>query len=169
MEQDASGNWLSCESWEFPCHHEKVCIRRENRCDLHPLPQCTYFNETEGKFVAEDEEDCEQEYKKKGLIPRSASLKCESLIHNSNTPELFSSNQKHIEKMLNESNCNKNKSYDLWSNCSILLRLNDKVSIKRGTVFNIWSIKCDQQVECHGAIDENNCGSDTTISVLTGK
>ena len=112
MKQDASGNWLSCPSGDFPCHQKKVCIDKRNRCDLHPLPQCTYFNETEGKLVAEDEEDCEEEYKYKRLIPRSANYKCESPIHNSNTPELFSSNQKYVNKILNDTNCNKNQSYN---------------------------------------------------------
>ena len=44
------------------------------RCDLRPHPKCIYKND-KGDMLAEDEEGCEEEYKKKGLIPQSATVR----------------------------------------------------------------------------------------------
>ena len=65
----------------FPCHKNSKCIHSNSRCDLHPHPDCIYENE--GQMVAEDEEGCFDEYKSKGLVPKSANLECQSPMHNS--------------------------------------------------------------------------------------
>ena len=54
-----------------------TCFERTNRCDLYA--QC---DPTEGFKVAEDERDCDEEYKKKGLVPKKANFPCQSLHHN---------------------------------------------------------------------------------------
>ena len=69
-------NW----KW-FPCSRNGKCIHPDSRCDLHPHPQCIYEDEN-GDLLSEDEEDCFDEYKYKGIIDRSASFTCDSQIHN---------------------------------------------------------------------------------------
>ena len=54
---------------------------------MHPHPDCLYENE-DGEMVAEDEEGCMEEYKRKGLVTRSANFKCQSPIHNCNSPAI---------------------------------------------------------------------------------
>ena len=72
-------NW----KW-FECHKTEKCIHQNTRCDLHPHPACIYENK-KGEMVAEDEENCLSEYKKKGLVGRSASFKCISPFHHKNS------------------------------------------------------------------------------------
>ena len=67
----------------FMCKQTGKCIHNTTRCDMHPHPDCLYENE-DGEMVAEDEVGCLEEYKKKGLVARSANFKCQSPIHNSN-------------------------------------------------------------------------------------
>ena len=70
-------------TWQwFACERSQTCIHIDNRCDLHPHPDCL----SDG--VAEDEEDCIDEYKRKNVIQRSANLKCPSKIHNCKTPPI---------------------------------------------------------------------------------
>jgi hypothetical protein len=72
-------------SWKwFSCYKTGKCIHAHSRCDLHPHPDCIYKNEA-GQMVAEDEEGCFDEYKYKGLVPKSANFECQSAIHNSGT------------------------------------------------------------------------------------
>ena len=52
-------------------------MKKNNRCNL--FAQC---DPVEGSDTAEDELDCEQEYKKKGLVPKKATFRCQSLHHN---------------------------------------------------------------------------------------
>ena len=40
----------------------------KSRCDMHPNPECLYFNNDTGKIVAEDEENCEDIYRIKGTV-----------------------------------------------------------------------------------------------------
>ena len=48
-------------------HYEKsgVCVHPILRCDMHP--QCQY---------GEDEDDCQEEYRRRGLIPEEATFPC---------------------------------------------------------------------------------------------
>ena len=54
-----------------------ICMKKNNRCNL--FAQC---DPVEGSDTAEDELDCEQEYKKKGLVPEKATFRCQSPHHN---------------------------------------------------------------------------------------
>ena len=78
----------------FKCINKRKCIHPNSRCDLHPHPDCIY--EKNGHFVAEDEEDCLDEYKSKGLVTKSANFECTSAVHNSDTIAIQSS----VEKVL---------------------------------------------------------------------
>ena len=49
----------------------KTCFHKVNRCNLHP--QCDN---------GEDEVHCLDKYKKKGLVPKQASFRCQSPHHN---------------------------------------------------------------------------------------
>ena len=64
----------------FHCKQTQRCIHNSHRCNLHPHPDCIY--EKDGVRVAEDEEGCFHEYKKKGLIQDSANFICQSRFHN---------------------------------------------------------------------------------------
>merc|ERR1712061_657829 len=55
----------------------KTCFKRGNLCDLHP--QCDPVDDSK---IAEDELDCDNEYRKKRLIPRQATYRCQSPYHN---------------------------------------------------------------------------------------
>ena len=48
----------------------------DSRCDLHPHSECIY--EKDGITVAEDEEGCFDEYKRKGLVAKTANFICSS-------------------------------------------------------------------------------------------
>ena len=48
-----------------------------NKCNLYA--QC---DPAEGSDVAEDELDCAEEYNRKGLVPKKATFRCQSLHHN---------------------------------------------------------------------------------------
>ena len=54
------------------------CFKNSNLCDKHPV--CDKGEHTEG--VALDESDCFEKYKKKGLIPKDATQRCQSIHHN---------------------------------------------------------------------------------------
>merc|ERR1712061_329587 len=55
----------------------KTCFKRENLCNLHP--QCDPVDESN---TAEDELGCDNEYRKKRLITRQATYRCQSPYHN---------------------------------------------------------------------------------------
>ena len=55
----------------------ETCFKRFAICDR--FAQC---DPPEGSDTAEDELDCEQEYKKKGLVSKKATFRCQSLHHN---------------------------------------------------------------------------------------
>ena len=77
-------------SWQwFACYKTKYCIHPTNRCDQHPHPDCIYKNE-KGQLIAEDEENCIDEYISKGLVGRTANHKCQSATHNSKSPPVLS-------------------------------------------------------------------------------
>ena len=55
----------------------ETCFKNLNRCDLYA--QC---DPAEGSDVAADEFDCDDKHKKKGLVPKKATFRCQSLHHN---------------------------------------------------------------------------------------
>ena len=76
-------NWI----W-FHCKATQRCIHNSHRCNLHPHPDCIY--EKDGVRVAEDEEGCLTEYKRKGLIQESANFVCQSRVHNTQSEPVLS-------------------------------------------------------------------------------
>ena len=123
----------------FKCLETGKCIHIDSRCDLHPNPECIY--EENGIIVAEDEDECLDEYKRKGLVARSANLKCQSPFHNRLTPAIF----------------------------SITNTLLNVTVIPSGTIVQIVSTRCDGFYECFNNEDEYKCGEGeietTTIGI----
>ena len=72
----------------FHCKATQRCIHNSHRCNLHPHPDCIY--EKNGVRVAEDEEGCLTEYKRKGLIQESANFVCHSQFHNQQSQPVLS-------------------------------------------------------------------------------
>ena len=58
-----------------------MCFKNINRCDQHPV--CDPGENTNG--IAQDEFRCFEIYKEKGLIPKAATFKCQSIAHNEET------------------------------------------------------------------------------------
>ena len=56
---------------------EETCFKDIAKCDFHA--QC---DPAEGSDTAEDELNCDEEYRKKRLIPKQATYRCQSPIHN---------------------------------------------------------------------------------------
>ena len=56
---------------------EETCFKKSQQCNLHA--EC---DPAEGFDTAEDELDCDEEYREKGLIPKQATFRCQSPIHN---------------------------------------------------------------------------------------
>ena len=115
----------------FKCLETGKCIHIDSRCDLHPNPECIY--EKNGIMVAEDEEECLDEYKRKGLLARSANLICQSPVHNSLTPAIFS--------------------IEFWPS-----HQQNVTVIPNGTIVQIVSTRCDGFYECFNNEDEYKCG-----------
>ena len=55
----------------------ETCFKDIAKCDFHA--QC---DPAEGSDTAEDELDCDEEYRKKRLIPKQATYRCQSPHHN---------------------------------------------------------------------------------------
>ena len=130
-------------SWQwFPCYKRQNCIHPTNRCDQHPHPDCIYRNE-KGQFIAEDEENCIDEYKSKGLVDRTANLRCQSATHNSKSPPIRSA-------VLNEA-----------KDCSApgCHYEQDQVVINKGTIVYTKATKCNNVLECMDGQDENGCNN----------
>ena len=131
-------------SWTwFLCKRNGQCIHNNTRCDMHPHPNCVYVNEN-GESVAEDEEGCLEEYKRKGLVAASATLECVSPLHNNNSPSVKT---------------------NIW-NGSIIP---DVTVLSKGIMVRILSTRCNGVPECWGNVDELNCGFSTSITILFGK
>ena len=56
----------------------KICLNLSQRCNLHA--ECDPVEGPDG--TAEDELDCDAEYRKKKLIPKQATYSCQSPHHN---------------------------------------------------------------------------------------
>ena len=54
---------------------------------MHPNPECIY--EKDGVKMSEDEEECLEEYKLKGLVDKSAFFECPSPDHNKMSPPIL--------------------------------------------------------------------------------
>ena len=78
---------------------EETCFKNLNRCDLYA--QC---DPVEGSIVAADEFDCDEEYKKKGLVPKKATFRCQSLHHNEESVANLSIGVVYIRAVLQDNN-----------------------------------------------------------------
>lgn len=136
-EYDVTWTW-------FKCKQTGKCIHNTTRCDLHPHPDCIYENEKK-EMVAEDEEGCLEEYKRKGLLPRSANFKCQSPHHNSNSSAVFAT----------------------WYNNTSYVP--NALILDEGIMVQILATRCNGQAECWNAIDEDRCGFNISITASIGK
>ena len=55
----------------------ETCFKNSQRCNL--FAEC---DPADGSDTAEDELNCDEEYRAKGLIPKQATYRCQSPIHN---------------------------------------------------------------------------------------
>ena len=132
-------------SWRwFHCIHTQKCIHIDARCDMHPNPECIY--EKDGVMVAEDEEGCFDEYKRKGLIAKTANIICSSPDHNTMSPAVIS----------NILDCD-------YPTCNIKYNV---TVIPRGTIVQISGVKCDGISNCWDGIDEKSFCSFTPFQTV---
>ena len=141
-------NFPAPTSWRwFHCRHTHKCIHIDSWCDLHPNPACIY--EKDGVMVAEDEEGCFEEYKRKGLVANTANVICSSGSpdHNTLSPAVIS------------------LTYDWETNTGLTVTV-----IPRGTIVQIPGVKCDGISNCWDGIDEKLfCGFTSFQTVGIGK
>ena len=114
---------------------------------MHPNPECIY--EKDGVLVSEDEEDCFEEYKLKGLIKESATFECLSLDHNKMSPAIIST------------------IYNITIEQDNLQFYNTTI-IPDGVVVNIQGTRCDGIIECWNGEDEENCGFNSFVTFGAG-
>ena len=132
-------------TWEwFHCKITQKCIHASSRCDMHPHPECIY--EKDGVMVSEDEEDCFEEYKVKGLIKKSAVFECPSLDHNKMSPAI-------VSVVFNE---------------SMNADIPNITVIPAGVVVLIQATRCDGKIECWNGEDEEMCGFNTFVTIGAG-
>ena len=114
---------------------------------MHPNPECIY--EKDGVMMSDDEEDCFEEYKIKGLIKKSATFECPSPDHNKLSPAILSTVWN-----LND--------YGNWNN-----EYNVTV-IPNGVVVLIKGTRCDGIIDCWNGEDEDMCGFNTFVTFGAG-
>ena len=130
-------------SWTwFHCRNNQKCIHIDSRCDMHPHSECIY--DKDGVMVAEDEEGCFDEYKRKGLVAKTANMICSSPDHNAMSPAVISN------------------IYDSGP-------LSNVTVIPGGTTVPIPVVRCDGIYNCWGGIDEEFCGFTFFLTVGIGK
>ena len=56
----------------------ETCLKKSQRCNLHA--ECDPAEDSD--TTAEDELDCDDEYRKNKLIPKQATFRCQSPTHN---------------------------------------------------------------------------------------
>ena len=103
-----------------------------------------------GETEAEDEENCNEDYISKGLVPRTVNMECISPIHNIDSPAI------------------RNYPYNLnkWTKSNRLIHLQ---LIPQGTIIHTLATKCDGHKECWKGKDEDDCDElDPGVTILIG-
>ena len=111
---------------------------------MHPNPECIY--ERDGVMMSDDEEDCFEEYKLKGLIKESASFECPSPDHNKMSPAILST-------VYNRT------IHDYEYNVPV---------IPDGFIVLIKGTRCDRIIDCWNGEDEDMCGFNTFVTFGAG-
>ena len=138
-------------------HRTKKCIHPDARCDLHPHPACTYLNE-KGETKAEDEENCNEDYINKGLVPRTVNMECISPIHNIDSPAIRNYPY----------NLTENRNKRRWTSMKGSNWLLHLQVIPKGTIIHTLATKCDGREECWQGEDEDCDDLDPGTTVLIG-
>ena len=99
----------------------KTCFKNVNRCNLHP--QCDPVDNSEEDKTAEDERDCDEEYRKKKFFSRQATFRCQSPRHNEDSVKAnLSRGVVWVKAVLNDGNP------ECWNNEDELERSTEWVS-----------------------------------------
>ena len=144
----------------FPCVKTKKCIHIDSRCDLHPNTECIY--EKNGLMVAEDEEGCFDEYKRKGLIANSANFVCQSPFHNTQMPAILSKLGRWVLFYFNGHHHESGHSGHWGSRNDF-----NATVIPKGTKVEIQATRCNGVPECWNNEDEKGCGIGLLETILT--
>ena len=108
--------------------------------------------------VAEDEENCNEEYINKGLVPRTVNMQCISPIHNINSSAI--SNYPY--------NLAEEKNQRWWTELKKENWLLQFQLIPKGTIIHTLATKCDGHKECWQGKDEDCDDLDPGTTVLIG-
>ena len=115
---------------------------------MHPNPECIYEND--GVIVSEDEEDCIEEYKRKGLIKMSAAFECPSPDHNKMSLAILSTIRFYNISL---------GDYEYAYNVTV---------IPDGVIVMIRGTRCDGTIDCWNGEDEDICGFNTFVTFGAG-
>jgi hypothetical protein len=109
--------------------------------------------------VAEDEENCNEEYINKGLVSRTVNMECISPIHNADSPAI----RNYLYNLTEEENLS---TWTVKRRNNWLLHLQ---LIPKGTIIHTLATKCDGHKECWRGLDEVYCDDlDPGTTVLIG-
>ena len=109
--------------------------------------------------MAEDEENCNEEYINKGLVPRTVNMECISPIHNIDSPAVRNWGI----------NLNEEENLSSWSRFRKMNWLLQLQVIPKGTIIHTLATKCDGHKECWQGKDEVDCDDlDPGTTVLIG-
>ena len=109
--------------------------------------------------MAEDEENCNEEYVNKGLVPRTVNMECISPIHNADSPAI----RNYPYNLTEEENLS------TWTYMKIENWLLQLQLIPKGTIIHTLATKCDGHKECWRGLDEVHCDDmDPGTTVLIG-
>jgi hypothetical protein len=108
----------------------------------------------DGKNVAEDEEGCFEEYRRKNFVDESANFICQSQIHNIMSKAIT---------IYNETEYNRSTG----RRAPILSSL--VTVIPNGTTVQVLSTRCNGIPECWNNEDEYKCNPNSTETIFTGK